>query len=48
MRRFYEAMLKEGLRPAAALRVAQGSMLKEKRWESPHYWAGFTLQGEWR
>jgi CHAT domain-containing protein/Tfp pilus assembly protein PilF len=48
MRRFYQGMLKEGLRPAAALRAAQVSMLKEKRWSDPHYWAAFTLQGEWR
>jgi CHAT domain-containing protein/Tfp pilus assembly protein PilF len=48
MRRFYEGMLKDGLRPAAALRAAQVSMLSEKRWAAPHYWAAFTLQGEWR
>jgi CHAT domain-containing protein len=48
MKRFYERMLKEGLPPAAALRAAQVSMLKEKRWSAPQYWAAFTLQGEWR
>jgi len=48
MRRFYEAMLKDGLSPAAALRAAQVSMLNDKRWQSPHFWAAFTLQGEWR
>jgi len=48
MRRFYEAMLKDGLRPAAALRAAQLSMLRDRRWHSPHFWAPFTLQGEWR
>ena len=48
MRRFYEAMLKDGLRQAAALRAAQLSMWREKRWQSPHYWAAFTIQGEWR
>ena len=48
MRRFYEAMLKDGLPPAAALRAAQISMLRDKRWQSPHFWAAFTLQGEWR
>jgi CHAT domain-containing protein/Flp pilus assembly protein TadD len=47
MRRFYEAMLGQGLRPAAALKAAQLSMWKDKRWQSPHYWAAFTLQGEW-
>jgi CHAT domain-containing protein/Tfp pilus assembly protein PilF len=48
MKRFYEEMLGGGQRPAAALRAAQISMWKQKRWESPHYWASFTLQGEWK
>jgi CHAT domain-containing protein len=48
MTRFYRAMLKDKLRPAQALRAAQVSLLKEKRWEQPFYWAAFTLQGEWR
>ncbi|HJQ24570.1 MAG TPA: tetratricopeptide repeat protein [Blastocatellia bacterium] len=48
MRRFYQKMLKEGLRPAAALRSAQLSMLKERQWAVPYYWAGFVIQGEWR
>ena len=48
MRRFYENMLNAKLRPAAALRVAQVSLLKEKQWAAPYYWAGFVLQGEWR
>ncbi len=48
MVRFYQAMLKEGMRPAAALRAAQVSLMNDKRWASPYYWAPFTLQGEWR
>ena len=48
MTRFYSAMLKDGQRPAAALRAAQTAMLRDKRWQSPHYWAAFTIQGEWR
>ena len=48
MKRFYEGMLVLKLRPAAALRAAQISMQKDKRWNAPHYWAAFTLQGEWR
>lgn len=48
MKRFYAAMLKDGLRPAAALRAAQVSMSQDKRWHSPHYWAAFTVQGEWK
>ena len=48
MRGFYEAMLKRGERPAAALRAAQLEMLKQKAWSAPYYWAAFVLQGEWR
>jgi CHAT domain-containing protein len=48
MRRFYRGMLKEGLRPAAALREAQIEMSGISRWSSPYYWAGFVIQGEWR
>lgn len=46
MGKFYEAMLKKGLRPAAALRAAQLEMQKEG--QVPYSWAGFVLQGEWR
>jgi CHAT domain-containing protein len=48
MKRFYEEMLGGGQRPVAALRAAQISLWKQKRWESPYYWAAFTLQGEWK
>jgi len=48
MSRFYEGMLSHGLSPAAALRNAQVSMWKDKRWQQPRYWAAFTLQGEWK
>src|SRR5205085_668975 len=48
MKRFYENRLKKGMHPAAALQAAQVSMSKMKQWESPYYWAGFVLQGEWR
>jgi CHAT domain-containing protein len=48
MARFYEKMLKEGQRPAAALRAAQIEMLRQKPWQAPYYWAAFTLQGESR
>lgn len=47
MKRFYRAMLADGQPPAAALRSAQVSMAKERRW-TPYHWAGFTLQGEWK
>jgi CHAT domain-containing protein/Tfp pilus assembly protein PilF len=48
MGRFYRGMLKEGLRPAAALRQAQMEMHAQKRWADPYYWAAFTIQGEWK
>jgi tetratricopeptide (TPR) repeat protein len=48
MGQFYEALLGQGLRPAAALRAAQVAMWTGKRWQAPHYWAAFTLQGEWK
>ena len=48
MGRFYKAMLKDGTRPAAALRQAQLEMWKDKRWTDPYYWAAFTIQGEWK
>ena len=48
MAKFYEKMLKENQRPAAALRTAQIEMWKQKQWQSPYYWAAFTMQGEWR
>jgi CHAT domain-containing protein len=48
MERFYHGMLKDGMRPAAALRAAQVSLMNDKRWAAPYYWAPFTLHGEWR
>lgn len=48
MKRFYAAMLKDNLRPAAALRRAKVEMWKQKRWQAPFYWAAFELQGEWQ
>ena len=48
MAQFYREMLKnDRMSPAAALRSAQLSMLKDKRWDSPYFWSGFVLQGEW-
>jgi CHAT domain-containing protein/Tfp pilus assembly protein PilF len=48
MASFYQEMLQKGLTPAAALRAAQLEMLQQSKWNSPYYWAAFTLQGEWR
>lgn len=48
MKSFYHHMISRRLSPAAALREAQVEMSKDPRWSSPYYWAGFSLQGEWR
>jgi CHAT domain-containing protein len=48
MARFYRGMLRENKTPAAALRGAQMEMARQRQWQSPYYWAAFTLQGEWR
>src|SRR5207247_10940946 len=48
MRRFYLRLLKDGKRPAAALREAQIDMLRHEKWGLPYYWSGFEFIGEWR
>lgn len=48
MKKFYSGMLgPQKLSAAAALRAAQLSLWKEKRWSDPYYWAAFGVQGEW-
>lgn len=44
----YRGMLREKLSPAAALRKAQLEMAQRPNRKSPYYWAGFSLQGEWK
>jgi tetratricopeptide (TPR) repeat protein len=48
MKLFYHHMLKDGLRPAAALRAAQISMWKTEPNAVPYRWGAFILQGDWR
>jgi CHAT domain-containing protein len=48
MTRFYRHLLIGGLRPAAALRAAQGELAADPRWSAPYFWAGFVLHGDWR
>ena len=48
MKYFYTNMLKKGMPPAEALRAAQNTLRQNPQWRSPHYWAGFTLQGEFK
>jgi CHAT domain-containing protein/tetratricopeptide (TPR) repeat protein len=48
MTKFYQKMLQDKLKPAAALRQAQIEMLQNENFAAPYYWAAFTLQGEWK
>ena len=48
MAALYRRLLREGDRPAAALRAAQLEIAKQRRWSSPYYWAAFVEQGEWK
>jgi CHAT domain-containing protein len=51
MKVFYEKMLRDKMRPAAALHAAQAEMInnpKFKRWRAPYYWGAFVLQGEYQ
>ncbi|HEX7331247.1 MAG TPA: CHAT domain-containing protein [Pyrinomonadaceae bacterium] len=48
MKNFYANMLQKGLAPAEALREAQNTVRQNPMWQSPHFWAGFTLQGEFK
>ncbi len=48
MRVFYRSMWQQGLSPAAALRQAQLSVARERRWRDAYYWGAFVLQGDWR
>ncbi len=48
MKRFYRALIKEKLPAAASLKKAQNELKMIPRFRYPFYWAGFTLQGDWR
>ncbi|HAX74609.1 MAG TPA: hypothetical protein DCY88_01935, partial [Cyanobacteria bacterium UBA11372] len=48
MAKFYQKMLQEGQNPVKALREAQLEMWNSQNRRSPHYWAAFTVQGDWR
>lgn len=48
MKHFYRAMIKENLAPAAAILKARNEVKAIPRFRRPFYWAGFTLQGDWR
>ena len=48
MTELYRGLLRDGLRPAAALRAAQQELRRRPGRRAPFYWAGFVLQGDWR
>lgn len=48
MKHFYENLLNENLAPPEALRRAQLKLSQNARYQSPFYWAGFTVQGEYK
>ena len=48
MTRFYHGISIDNLPPAAALRAAQRSIRRERRWKDPYYWSAFVLLGEWQ
>ncbi len=48
MTHFYDAILKRGQPPAAALRHAQRQLAASTDWAAPFYWAGFVYLGDWR
>jgi CHAT domain-containing protein/uncharacterized protein HemY len=47
MTHFYDALFKQGMSAPAALRYAQLAVSQNKRWQSPYYWAGFVIQGQY-
>ena len=47
MVKFYQALTREGVSKAEALRQAQLEMLQSPRYQDPFYWAPFVLVGNW-
>ena len=48
MKTFYGAMKDENLTPSQALRQAQIKLRRNPQYQSPFYWAAFTVQGDFR
>lgn len=48
MKSFYRNLLAEKRSAAEALQRAQIEMAGKPQYRSPYYWAGFSLQGEWK
>jgi CHAT domain-containing protein/tetratricopeptide (TPR) repeat protein len=47
MRHFYHGLLIEHLPAGVALQKAKLFIRSQNRWQSPYFWAGFELQGEY-
>ncbi|WAK00539.1 CHAT domain-containing protein [Methylobacter sp. YRD-M1] len=47
MPEFYQALLQPGMSKAQALRQAQLSLMQDKQYEHPYFWAPFILVGNW-
>jgi CHAT domain-containing protein len=47
MAKFYSIFKRPGVTKAEALRQAQLTLLKDKRYQHPFYWAAFVLVGNW-
>ncbi|MFB2892377.1 CHAT domain-containing protein [Aerosakkonemataceae cyanobacterium BLCC-F50] len=48
MVKFYQELAKEGVTKAEALRLAQLSILKDKKYQLPFFWAPYVLVGNWQ
>lgn len=48
MKTFYGAMVNENLTPPQALRQAQIKLRQNPQYQSPFYWAAFTVQGDFK
>jgi len=48
MKRFYQLLREDRLPPGKALQEAQRTVRGYGNWQSPYFWAGFVLQGDWQ
>jgi CHAT domain-containing protein len=48
MASFYQALLRDRLLAGEALRSAKLRLLRNSLRSAPYYWAGFSLEGDWR
>jgi CHAT domain-containing protein len=48
MSSFYQALLGSHVPASEALRSDKLSMMRNPLRSAPYYWAGFSLEGDWR